>query len=402
MITSPYIFIDDTFGSELIECSELNILVIIYLYYLDAVEQYMEYINKIPGEIHVEIYSSQQKVLDKAKALCLHDHTNYFLKNNQGRDISTLLVAARESILNADIFCFLHDKKEHAAHLKQDTDIWIKNLWGNLLGTERQVQRIIQLFYENQDLGMLIPPDPIGDYLFHWYSDTWMDNYEEVKQLGKELGLKAEISSNTNPLGLGTAFWARTDAIKKIFVKYWDYKDFPEEPMAVDGALNHAIERIFGYLVVDSGYKLQTVMTYQYASYLISKSQKYMKVMFAQLQKREHIHNFAEVISLDKREKDICSFCGKYQKIYIYGAGDYGRSLYAFVRDRNYDISGFIVSPHRRSCQTVESIQVYEISELDCVDDLGILIGVSNEFREEVETVLRKHNFTHYLYGYSD
>ena len=170
--------------------------------------------------------------------------------------------------------------------------------------------------------------------------------------------------------------------------------------MAIDGTLNHAIERIFGFIAVDSGYNVQTMMTFEYANYLISKSQKYMKVMFDQLQKREHIHNMAEIMSLDKREQDICNFCGKYQKIYIYGAGNYGRSLYFFIKERNYNVNGFMVSPRRKNCRMVENVNVYEINELEYSDDCGILIGVSNEFRGEVEAVLQEYGFEHYLYGY--
>lgn len=395
-----YIFIDDIFDDKGIEFSNLNILVIIYLYYLETVEEYMGYINKIPEGIKVEIYSSRQEVLDKTKSLCFHNSVSYFMKDNQGRDISTLLIAAKKSILNADVFCFLHDKKEHTAHLREDTSIWIRNLWGNLLGTEEQIKKIIHLFNKSQNLGMIVPPDPIGDYLFHWYSNTWMENYETTKQLGKELDLKTEISLDIEPCGLGTAFWARTDAIKKIFIRHWEYKDFPREPMAIDGTLNHAIERIFGFIAVDSGYNVQTMMTFEYANYLISKSQKYMKVMFDQLQKREHIHNMAEIMSLDKREQDICNFCGKYQKIYIYGAGNYGRSLYFFIKERNYNVNGFMVSPRRKNCRMVENVNVYEINELEYSDDCGILIGVSNEFRGEVEAVLQEYGFEHYLYGY--
>ena len=219
MSNSFYIISDNDFSDCSAEYSGLKITIIIYLYYLESIEQYMEYINRIPKKIAVEIYSSNQKVIDKFERIYSSNNIKIFLKKNQGRDISTLLIAAKKTILNSDVICFLHDKKEHARHLKMDTNIWINNLWGNLIGKEGYVEKVVCLFIENKYLGMLVPPDPIGNYLFHWYSNTWMDNYETVKQLSKELGLQVKISSDVGPLGLGTAFWARTDAIKRIFEK---------------------------------------------------------------------------------------------------------------------------------------------------------------------------------------
>ncbi len=400
MSNSFYIISDNDFSDCSAEYSGLKITIIIYLYYLESIEQYMEYINRIPKKIAVEIYSSNQKVIDKFERIYSSNNIKIFLKKNQGRDISTLLIAAKKTILNSDVICFLHDKKEHARHLKMDTNIWINNLWGNLIGKEGYVEKVVCLFIENKYLGMLVPPDPIGNYLFHWYSNTWMDNYETVKQLSKELGLQVKISSDVSPLGLGTAFWARTDAIKRIFEKPWNYHDFPEEPMAVDGTLNHAIERIFSFVVQDSGYEVKTIMNTEYASFLISESQRYMKAMFSQLQKREHVHNMAQILNMDQREKEIKEFLEKNEKVYIYGAGNYAVSLYHFVRDRNYSIDGFVVSPQRRTCRMLENVKVLEIQELSVYENTGILIGVSYEFREEIESILHQYKITNYLYGY--
>lgn len=122
--------------------------------------------------------------------------------------------------------------------------------------------------------------------------------------------------------------------------------------------------------------------------------------MFSRLQKKEHIHNIAQLISLEQREHQIKAFYSRYKRIYIYGAGDYGISLLYFVRDRGWNVEGFVVSTGRKNAEMVEGYKVLEIQELHDTEDFGILIGVSYEFREEVESVLRLHHVENYIYGF--
>ena len=42
--------------------------------------------------------------------------------------------------------------------------------------------------------------------------------------------------------------------------------------------------------------------------------------------------------------KKLDLFCAKFEKIYIYGAGKYGRILCLYLEDQDVNIAGFIVS----------------------------------------------------------
>ena len=48
----------------------------------------------------------------------------------------------------------------------------------------------------------------------------------------------------------------------------------------------------------------------------------------------------------------------------------------------------------------LENVKVLEIQELSVYENTGILIGVSYEFREEIESILHQYKITNYLYGY--
>ena len=56
-------------------------------------------------------------------------------------------------------------------------------------------------------------------------------------------------------------FWFRPKAMKLLFDKDWKYEDFPPEPNGIDGTLLHAIERIYSYIVQESGYYPAWVMS---------------------------------------------------------------------------------------------------------------------------------------------
>lgn len=374
--------------------------IFVHLHYLDTVNRYMKYLNQIPDSIIIYIYSSDNQVLKKTRKLQKRSNIVCQLKNNRGRDISTLFVAAASSALQYNYICFLHDKKANAKYLEKDVDIWINNLWENMIGSEPYILNLLEIFKKNPKIGLLVPPEVFGKYTSHWYGDTWFADYPLCRLLAEDLDLYVDITKEKIPFTMGTVFWARIDALKIILEKQWDYDDFPSEPLPIDGTLSHAVERILGYAAQDAGYKTGTVMTDFYASWLLLSAQEYMREMFKQLQKREHVYNMAQIFNLDLREQQINHFCCQYKKLYIYGAGDYGQNLNHFLSDRNWHIDGFIVSSGKRSSSNIEGINVWEIQEMNVSDDKGILIGVSYELREEVENSLKNYGFQHYIYGF--
>lgn len=380
------------------ESLDVKVAVIINLYYKEKVEWYMRYVNHLTDKIDVFIYSSQQEVLSmiselvKRKKICSY-------KENRGRDISALLVAAADVILEYDYICFLHDKSPNAEYLTNDVDIWVKQLWDNMIYSNEYVHELLQLFDNNKKLGMLVPPEPYGEYNSHWYGDTWYDNFEITKKVADELDITADISVEKPVFTLSSVFWARADALRPLFRKRWTYEDFQPEPLPMDGTVSHAIERLFGYVAQEAGYEVGTVMTTKYATELLLRAQEDMRQMFAQLSKREHVFNMHQVYNLDEREQMLTSFCQKYKNVYIYGAGNYGRNIREFLADRGGKIDGFIVS--KASNQTeIDGKPIYEITSLSPTDDIGIIIAVSYETRVAIEETLAENGFMHSVYAY--
>lgn len=346
------------------------------------------------------ICSSNAEVLDSAKARLHRANVHYYRKENRGRDISALLVAMRSEILKFDYFCFIHDKSPNAEHLKDDFKLWIENLWQNTLGSNEHVYSVIKQFEENDDLGILAPPEPCGEFYAHYYDNTWYDNYDNTVLLAQKIGLSAQIEQNKSVFMMGTVFWARTVALKKLLEIEWKYEDFPEEPLPIDGTFSHAVERIIGYVAQDAGYNSGTIMTKEYASWLLLNSQEYMRVMFEQLKKREHVFDMHQIRNLDEREVRIRQFFEEFSEVYIYGAGKYGLNMYRYLTERHMRPVGFIVSDGHREMECLEGLPVCEIGKIKQNDNTAILIAVSYESREIIEKKLDESGFSNYIYGY--
>ena len=377
--------------------SEESAAVIIYLYYVDTVKNYISYIETVPKEYDIYIVSSNEIVLKKAQGFLVEREAVCILKENRGRDISAVLIAAAPVLKKYDRVCFIHDKSANAEYLEKDTAFWIYNLWSNTLGSEMYIRKINQLFDENKMLGLLVPPEPYGEFLSHWYGDTWFENYDATRQLAECLNLDVQVTQEEQLTALSTVFWARTAALKKIVDYPWKYEDFPEEPLPIDGTLNHAIERIFPFVVLDAGFTTGIVMRKQYAEELLLLVQRDMRHMYFLLREREKVSNLHQIKCAGKWVAIAGDFFERHKKIYIYGAGYYGKKLYFFLKNRGINTAGFIVTDGHKKEAEIHGIPIVEISRIKEESDIGVVIGVSYEYRLEVEETLRRHGIAEYI-----
>lgn len=393
-----YIFSDEPKGVA--DIANEKIAVVINLYYEDTLELFAKYINCIPKIIDVFVFSSNKNVRDtikkmlKREAVVLH-------KNNQGRDVSALLIGFQTYYEKYKYICFLHDKKEKNSRKREDTRSWINNLLSNMINSDNYIRSIIGMFLENQNIGLAIPPEPFGNYINAWYSDAWEGNFENTEKLVDRLNLKCDIDKSKSPLAISTAFWARTDAIRKMFEYEWSYDDFPEEPMPGDGTINHAIERIWGFLAQDAGYDVVTVMTQEYAKWELLTAQDASKIMFGLLQKEFGVHNLLEVSTYESRMGNIEDFIKKNNKVYLYGAGKYGRDLLKALKNRGFSPNGFCVS--NLNCydkDIVDGLCVYNFAEIIKEKNVGIIVSTDYTFYDEIVENMKKYDFNNYILAY--
>jgi rhamnosyltransferase len=188
---------------------------------------------------------------------------------NRGRDVSALLVGAADLVNKYDLICYVHDKKSEYIKPHSIGETWSDKLFECNLSSAEYVQNVIKEFRQDKFLGMTFPFAPFhGGFLpvlasnVAWNTNRDEDgNFSGVLKLLSKMELHVELDIAQPPVcPLGTMFWFRTSALKKLFALNWKYEDFPPEPNNLDGTILHTIERAYSPIVQGSGYYCAYIM----------------------------------------------------------------------------------------------------------------------------------------------
>lgn len=239
-----------------------KIAIICYGYYQELAAENLRYISNAPKNSSVFIVSSKENTLNFYKSQiallqknnkCLFNSIDYRLKNNQGRDLSALLVTCKDVFSNYDYICFIHDKKSPHLGIDLTSRDFSYHCMDNCLHNEIYIYNIINAFNSNPRLGMLVPPTIYFADFIALGNELGEENKYWYNQLYSIFKINCPIDSE--PVApFGSMFWVRSDAMRTILNKNWDYVDFPTEPMALDGTISHALERFFPSCVQNDGF----------------------------------------------------------------------------------------------------------------------------------------------------
>lgn len=375
--------------------------VFMHLYYREDVDYYLSFLEKIPFGIHVYISVSDTEMRETIEDYIKQEKIPecYILdKENRGRDISALLVAFREKILTYKYVCFVHDKKPkgHSENVLHETREWISGMWNNMLASQTYIFNVIDLFENNEKLGLLVPPEMAGIWCNHAYSDMWKTDFDNTVKLAECLNLSCNIDIQYPPITIGTVFWCRTDAMRKLFLKKWRYTDFREEPLPLFGTLGHAVERILAYVAQDADFDTAYVMTEDFARSYIFQLKDTLREAYKNL-------NDVGIYSLARRElysvlqEKITAYINQNRKNYFYGAGYFGKECLNIASKAGKKPDAFLVSRRMKEKGDYLGIPVYAFDEVKVDEQTGILITVSAMRQEEIVNVLKEHGIKNYM-----
>lgn len=372
-----------------------SVIIVIHIFYDEKIDFFLKYVENIPEEIFVFITVAKEQTREYIREYLKNTDRKYkvVIKENQGRDISSLLVTARTEILKYKYVCFLHDKKEKCDEKKTDIDQWSYCLWENSIGSKIFINNIIYTFEKNSIIGLLVPPSPITENLEYGYSNSWGSDFGLVKNLSKQMGLKCDLDKAFPPIALGTVFWARVDALRSLFQRDWKYVDFDPEPLANDGTLSHAIERILPFVVQDSGYETGWVMTDQYAAKQFEYQADVLGMLFNLLENMQKIRYISKARKLYDMAVMLPQFCKAFNKIYIYGAGENGKRCFSLMIALGINPKAFIVTYLEKGKRNFCGMAVHSVDEIKLDDSCGIVIAVSRALVEEIQNLLFSKNF---------
>lgn len=96
----------------------------------------------------------------------------------------------------------------------------------------------------------------------------------------------------------------------------------------------------------------------------------------------------------------IAAFCNRFAGVAIYGAGNNGNALYNLLKRLKYTVNSFLVSNMKNNSSKIDGIPVFTLAQWmeRPREDLGILIAVSEYYKEEVLDNLSCYSAINYLY----
>ena len=255
------------------ESSLKKTAVVAYLYYEDLFAECAEYLCNVPKKISVIVTTNTEEKKSLLEKLFQEKRRKFDVRvvDGRGRDWAALLAGCADVLKNFKYLCFVHDKKS----VRKNESVLIGKsfsniLWQNVLYSEIFIKNVIATFENDSLLGVLIPPQPYhGNYQDLFFAQKFWskETFEKTLELAEKFDIpKKFFDIKIAPLSIGTFFWCRTDALKKIFCQNWTLEDFPKEPMPIDGTICHALERIFPFAAQAEGFFTGTLMTEKFSS----------------------------------------------------------------------------------------------------------------------------------------
>ena len=371
-----------------------NGIVIAHLFYEDLLAESISYLMNVPHTIDILI-TTPAKYVAKVRLL-LEEIGRLDAKvipaGPNGRDVAALLVTAHEYLLQYDYLCFVHDKKTTGGVGDPIIGEVYRNLiWKNLLGSKDTIYTILQMFQDNPALGIIAPPRPYHDQYFLCMGDRWVKSFETTQRILRRLQIERTLSRNDQPLAISMAFWCRTKALAKLFLHTFHYKDFPLEPLALEGSINHAIEHAISLIAEDSGYETKIYSNPQETYSIMMEYEEMLSKLSGALAEQYFFTTLDGLID-EVKHKTLMKFCKLYPRLYVYGAGYHGNRLLKILEKMGYSAEGFVVSNDMSFPQNAK-LHCYHIADLNRSSDIGIIVAVAHAYQSQIWDNLAKLDF---------
>lgn len=357
--------------------------VFIHLFYEDLIEDCIPYIREASQICDIYITTAKTEIKHYLEGKCKTfgiDNCYIKLVENRGYDIASLVVHHRDDILRYKFFCFTHDKKSRHLRNTETGRLWFDNLWENTICSACFISNVLNTFDRNNLLGILCVPLPLGDDFLFCPDGMWYGSYQDTLDLANNFGVKALISPDKPCISVGTAFWARTDAVRLLFEKKLSLNDFPMQGVS---RKSYAIERIFPYVAQYNGFYTATVSSDIFESYRINYiySEAVDLVSF--------IRNITPIQTCDnflrwKKNISVYENARKANKrIYLYGAGKIAKRIVNVLKFRtqsgNVLFDAVIVSDGQKQFSDFLGFKVFELSEVPDIKNSFFFIAMGEE-----------------------
>ncbi len=363
--------------------------IFIHLYYEELKEYCFRYIESALLVCDVYITTPNLKIkqyIEQQLDQDIKHRCKVVLVENRGRDIAALLIHHRERILKYKYFAFLHDKKSMHIENEKHGAMWCDLLWENIVKSPQYIVKVVRCLRENEKLGVLSVPEPYWGEFVSLFSNGWCGNYEAVEKLAKELGLKCRLDKKYPPITIGTAFWARSEALLPLLEYSFQLDDFLNDEVT---SLSYAVERIFAYVAQNQGFYTGIVSTKGF-SYNRNRFMQQMVVSCMNILQHRYCWNSSEQIErVASVYEEIDEFIENHDAIYMFGDLPFAIEIFRRFPALVNRIQGFCVENKKRKVAQLCDKPVFEISEISQDEAVGfILLCENNNINEKIQYLL--------------
>ena len=167
---------------------------------------------------------------------------------NEGSDIGPFLDLLPQ-LMRFDIVCKLHTKRDHPTY----GSIWRDLLLEPLIGSDAIFRKVVRRFGRRRRIAMMGPAD------FYMSAQYLMgDNSRSVNDLLSQFA-RARIGTDWGFFA-GTMFWVRPEIFQPLADIKIEFRSTTGERVD-DGAMAHAVERIFGLMPILHDKKIAILST---------------------------------------------------------------------------------------------------------------------------------------------
>lgn len=347
-----------------------RVAVIVFVEYKESAEFVLEYLQRIPSECNIEVFSDKPEILEVYRSM------GFVCEEVCIDSVERLL----EKLSLIDFVCILHDADITSEKRPSCTGKSVfYSIWENMLKDEKYIQGIIRLFLNEARLGFLVPPQPYFAEYFGELGKGWDGKYKKVKTIAEELELECQMCETKAPFRVSSNIWLRGSILKGLKgIKEKDYQYLPY---------------MWSYIAQSAGYYSGIVESTDYAAMNEINLQYCLNQIVNQI--RRQYGDFENFFEMKKKifQGALSAFCRKNQRLLIYGTGYIAR----MYRDILPDVEAFVVSDGRKNEHELDGLPVKYLSEVVEPDKYGIVLCLDEKNQAEVIPLLKKYGIENYI-----
>ena len=240
---------DDNHANIIFHTKKIKLAVFIHCDFCDELTKILNFMIFMENEVKIFIStdSYEKKVLikDIVKKYNLNACIEVF--PHHVCNISSFICGFKDEIKNFEIILKLHTNFFNKPYNCLNSNLLKSLIYNSLLGNQYHINYIVELFYQNKELGMLLPPS---------FPTIIIKPLESIvmQKILKKMKINVPFNEAID-FPIGSMFWARSEALKPIFDLNFKFEDFEQAISSYDTHnLSDIIEKVFLFSNCKAGF----------------------------------------------------------------------------------------------------------------------------------------------------